>query len=182
MLNAVRRFRGSLEQRQRLEEKNRVRAASVRGAHATRADGAAEAAEAAKPSAGAQPSASMRELKGPGRGAATLTDARLAALVSSRDVDALDALGGAPAVLRVAGVDAAAGLGEAAIAASRARHGCNTYPVVPARSFAAFVKDALSDVTVIVLIVAACLSLVAESAFRRASRGKGFEENNYPSP
>ena len=83
-------------------------------------------------------------------------------LCSSRDLDALQMLGGASAVLRLVGVDAATGLSEASVVDHRARFGANTYPSVPARSFLSFVWDALHDVTLIILIVAAGLSLVAE--------------------
>ena len=89
-----------------------------------------------------------------------ITDEQLAALCGGRDVEALDALGGVPAVLRLVDVVPAKGLGSVEVAQRRERFGANTFPEPPARSFFSFLWDAAQDIPMLVLAVAAGLSFV----------------------
>ena len=89
-----------------------------------------------------------------------ITDEQLAALCSNRDVEALEALGGVPAVLRLVDVAPTVGLGMVEVVQRRTRFGANTFPEPPARSFFSFLWDAAQDITMLVLAVAAGLSFV----------------------
>lgn len=89
-------------------------------------------------------------------------------LCSTRDLDALHLLGGVEAVLSLVQVQPSVGLDSSDIAARRARFGANTFPEKPARSLLAFLWDAAQDMTLLILVVAAGLSLVAGMVKDRA--------------
>jgi Ca2+-transporting ATPase len=91
----------------------------------------------------------------------SITDEQLSSICSTRDREALLLLGGAGAVLKLVGVDAGTGLHPDDVAARRERFGANTFPEKPARSFLAYMWDAAQDMTLLILIVAAGLSLLA---------------------
>ena len=92
---------------------------------------------------------------------AAITDEQLSSICFTRDRQALLLLGGTGAVLKLVGVDASVGVSPADIEARRLRFGANTFPEKPARTLLAFIWDAAQDTTLLILIVAAGLSLVA---------------------
>eukprot|EP01116_Phalansterium_solitarium_P002733 TRINITY_DN1294_c0_g1_i1.p1 TRINITY_DN1294_c0_g1~~TRINITY_DN1294_c0_g1_i1.p1 ORF type:complete len:714 (+),score=318.74 TRINITY_DN1294_c0_g1_i1:185-2326(+) len=93
-----------------------------------------------------------------------LTLAEMDAIMSKRSIEALEEVGGLRGVARSLHTDLSTGLGrsdiESNFADRIATFGTNTYPKPPAKSWLHFFWEALQDTTLIILIVAAVVSLV----------------------
>lgn len=72
----------------------------------------------------------------------------------------LDSIGGVDKLLALIGSDAANGLSEAAVLSMREKFGMNKFPEAPMKSFFRLWLDALGDRTLIILTIAAKISIV----------------------
>jgi Ca2+-transporting ATPase len=75
-------------------------------------------------------------------------------------MEALEVLGGVKAVIAALDVEPSKGLPTSGVDARRERFGANRFPEVPPRSFWSFVWDAMQDMTLVVLALAAGVSFV----------------------
>jgi Ca2+-transporting ATPase len=90
-------------------------------------------------------------------------DVKLAGLARDHDAEALKEAGGVQGVLRYLGIanpdEGVPGADGGELERRRLRFGANTYPRPPPRSFLSFVLDACKDLTLIILMVCAVLTL-----------------------
>ena len=92
-----------------------------------------------------------------------LSQAELDALVSMElpEVkEALQKIDGTAGLLKAFGTDPDKGLTTAQVEASREQYGENVFPEAPLKTYLEFLLDTFNDTTLLVLLVAACVSLV----------------------
>jgi Ca2+-transporting ATPase len=90
-----------------------------------------------------------------------VSDKQLARMLEQEDTTALEKLGGPEGVAKALKVDPKKGIpdDDSDIKSRQQIFGSNTYPEKPTKGFLLFVWEALQDVTLIVLMVCACISL-----------------------